>query len=156
MLAFVLEGASFVRAWRQARTEARAVRRDVVRHVVVTSDPRLRAVVLVDRDRRLLVGEVARPATRDAVLRHLLTLPQVDRVTYLRIEFVGPRSPYLTASVDLRGDELEVEVARHLDELERAVARLEAISGAVFTVSTPEEPSLRAPAPSRPGDGPLA
>ncbi|MCK0117146.1 cation diffusion facilitator family transporter [Isoptericola sp. CG 20/1183] len=187
-VAFVLEGVSFLKAWRQARAEAREVRRDVVQHVVITSDPTLRAVVaedaaalvglvvafagilahqltgssvpdavgsiaigvllavvsvlLVDRNRRFLVGEVAQPATRAAVLRHLLTLPQVDRVTYLRLEFVGPRSLYLTASVDLRGDEREVAVARRLDELEREMVRSDVISGAVFTVSTPEEPSL--------------
>lgn len=201
-LAFVLEGVSFVRAWRQARAEAREARRDVVRHVVVTSDPTLRAVVaedaaalvglvvafagvlahqltgsavpdavgsiaigvllavvsvvLVDRNRRFLVGEVAQPATRDAVLRHLLSMPQVERVTYLRLEFVGPRSLYLTASVDLLGDEDEVAVARRLDELERAAVQVGPISGAVFTVSTPEEPSLTLGAAPRPDSPPLA
>ncbi|WP_402467536.1 cation diffusion facilitator family transporter [Isoptericola aurantiacus] len=191
-VAFVLEGVSFVRAVRQARAEARGARREVVRHVVITSDPTLRAVVaedaaalvglvvafagiaahqltgsavpdavgsiaigvllavvsvvLVDRNRRFLVGEVAQPGTRVAVLRLLLDMPQVERVTYLRLEFVGPRSLYLTASVDLRGDEREVDVARRLDELERAMVDLELVVGAVFTVSPPEERSLTVPA----------
>ncbi|WP_265520174.1 cation diffusion facilitator family transporter [Oerskovia flava] len=188
-LAFVLEGVSFLRAVRQVRAEARAAEHEVLQHVLVTSDPTLRAVfaedaaalagllvafggvlahqltgspvpdavgsivvgvvlavvsvVLIDRNRRFLVGEGARPETRAAVLRGLLALPDVDRVTYLRLEYVGPRSLYLVASVDLVGDEVESSVARRLDELERRVAQVPAIAGAVFTVSTPEEPALR-------------
>ncbi|CAM3778978.1 cation diffusion facilitator family transporter [Isoptericola cucumis] len=187
--AFVLEGISFLQATRQARAEAKKVEREVLHHVLVTSDPTLRAVfaedaaalvglvvafggvlahqltgspvpdavgsivvgvvlavvslVLVDRNRRFLVGEAALPGTRDAVLAHLLEMPQVERVTYLRLEYVGPRSLYLVASVDLRGNEREESVARRLDELERAAVRSPAVAGAVFTVSVPEEPSLR-------------
>ncbi|MCK9796088.1 cation transporter [Isoptericola sp. 4D.3] len=188
-LAFLVEGVSFLQATRQARAEAKKAEHDVLHHVLVTSDPTLRAVfaedaaalvglvvafagvlahqvtgspvpdavgsivvgvvlavvslVLVDRNRRFLVGEAARPETRAAVLDHLARLPQVERVTYLRLEYVGPRSLYLVASVDLRGNEQEATVARRLDDLERAATRVPAIAGAVFTVSTPEEPSLR-------------
>ncbi|MFE5307760.1 cation diffusion facilitator family transporter [Isoptericola sp. NPDC056605] len=187
-LAFVLEGFSFLQASRQARAEAKKAEHDVLHHVLVTSDPTLRAVyaedaaalvglvvafggvlahqltgspvpdavgsivvgvvlavvslVLVDRNRRFLVGEAARPETRAAVLAHLVTMPQVERVTYLRLEYVGPRSLYLVASVDLSGNEPEETVARRLDDLERAATRVPVIAGAVFTVSTPEEPSL--------------
>jgi cation diffusion facilitator family transporter len=187
-VAFVLEGISFLQATRQARAEARSAERDVLHHVLVTSDPTLRAVVaedaaalvglvvafggvlahqltgspvpdalgsivvglvlavvsvvLIDRNRRFLVGETALPATRDAALQALLDMPEVERVTYLRLEFVGPRSLYVVASVDLRGEESETSVARRLDALERRVTALPIVAGAVFTVSTPEEPSL--------------
>ncbi len=187
-LAFVLEGVSFLQARRQVRAEARRAQHDTLHHVLVTSDPTLRAVfaedaaalvglvvafggvlahqltgspvpdaigsivvgvvlavvsvVLIDRNRRFLVGEGALPATRDAVLRAIAAMPQVERVTYLRLEYVGPRSLYLVASVDLTGDEAETSVARRLDELERAATGSAFIAGAVFTVSTPEEPSL--------------
>ncbi|WP_278236982.1 cation diffusion facilitator family transporter [Isoptericola sp. AK164] len=100
------------------------------------------SLVLVDRNRRFLVGEEVRPAVRDAVLARLLALPTVDRVTYLRIEYVGPRRLYLVASVDLAGEERETAVARRLDELERAATGHPRVAGAVFTVSTPEESSL--------------
>ncbi|WP_418277382.1 cation diffusion facilitator family transporter [Isoptericola jiangsuensis] len=187
-IAFVLEGVSFVKAVRQARGEARRSERDLVEHVLETSDPTLRAVVaedaaalvgiviafvgvlahqitgsavwdavgsiaigvllavvsvvLVDRNRRFLVGEVGRPELRDAVLRHLLELDEVERVTYLRIEYVGPRSIYLVVSVDLPGEDRETAVARRLDALERRAIGQPGVAGAVFTVSTPEEPSL--------------
>lgn len=93
-------------------------------------------------DRRFLVGEAAQPATRAAVLQRLRELPVVELVTYLRLEYVGPRSLYLVASVDLRGEESETDVARRLDELERHAIQVPGIAGAVFTVSTPEEPSI--------------
>lgn len=82
------------------------------------------------------------PATRAAVLAGIRDLPEVERVTYLRLEYVGPRALYLVASVDLRGDESETSVARRLDELERRVTSVPLIAGAVFTVSAPEEPSI--------------
>jgi len=187
-LSFVLEGTSFVRSIRQARGEARVAERDVLEHVVATSDPTLRAVVaedaaalvglvvafagilahqltgspvpdaigsivvglvlgvvaivLIQRNRVFLVGAGVDERTRRAVLAGLLGLPDVARVTYLRLEYVGPRSLYLVASVDLVGDEAEHVVARRLDALERRVVETPRLAGVVLTLSTPEEPSL--------------
>ena len=47
-IAFVLEGTSFLQAWRQSRREASASHRDVLDHVMSTSDPTLRAVFFED------------------------------------------------------------------------------------------------------------
>jgi len=189
-LSFVLEGTSFLRSVRQARGEARDAERDVVEHVIATSDPTLRAVfaedaaalvgllvafvgilahqltgspvpdaigsivvglvlgviaiVLIQRNREFLVGAGVDERTRRAVLGGLLALPDVVRVTYLRLEYVGPRSLYLVASVDLVGDDVEHVVARRLDALERRVAATPHLAGVVLTLSTPEEPSLNA------------
>ncbi|MBD5785129.1 cation diffusion facilitator family transporter [Cellulosimicrobium terreum] len=115
---------------------------DAIGSIVVGLVLAVVSVVLIDRNRRFLVGEAAQPRTRDAVLRAIADMPQVERVTYLRLEYVGPRSLYLVASVDLTGNAAEVDVARRLDELERAATRSPFVAGAVFTVSTPEEPSL--------------
>ena len=187
-LSFVLEGTSFLRSIRQARGEARNAERDVVQHVVATSDPTLRAVVaedaaalvglvvafagvlthqltgspvpdaigsivvglvlgvvavvLIQRNRDFLVGAGVDERTRHGVLAGLLAFPDVARVTYLRLEYVGPRSLYLVASVDLVGDDAEHVVARRLDALERRVAETPHVAGVVLTLSTPEEPSL--------------
>ena len=43
-VSFVLEGVSFLQSVRQARTEARSLQRDLIEHVMITSDPTLRAV----------------------------------------------------------------------------------------------------------------
>ncbi|HOQ22630.1 cation diffusion facilitator family transporter [Microbacterium paulum] len=47
-IAFVLEGTSFLQAWRQSRREATASHRDLLDHVMSTSDPTLRAVFFED------------------------------------------------------------------------------------------------------------
>lgn len=187
-VSFVLEGVSFLRSVQQARREARAADRDVLRHVLATSDPTLRAVfaedaaalvglvvafagvlahqltgspvpdaigsivvglvlavvsvVLIDRNRRFLVGEGVHPRVRAAAIAALAGLPGVERVTYLRLEFVGPRSLYVVASVDLTGDEPESRAAVRLDALERRVASRPEVAGCVLTLSAPDEPTL--------------
>ena len=146
-VSFVLEGLSFLQSARQARGEADVLDRDLIEHVMATSDPTLRAVfaedsaaliglliaaaglagheitgsavpdaigsilvgvllavvaiVLINRNRRFLVGQQVDPRVRRATLQALLELPEVERVTYPRLEFVGPRQLYLVADVDL-------------------------------------------------------
>src|SRR6478672_5822432 len=145
----VLEGISFLQSVRQARSEAKPFQRDLIEHVMATSDPTLRAVfaedsaalaglviaaaglgahqltgsptpdaigsilvglllgvvaiVLINLNRRFLVGEEADPRVRSAAIRALLEMPEVARVTYLRLEIVGPRMVFVTGDVDLTG-----------------------------------------------------
>ena len=47
-VSFVLEGISFLQSVRQARSEAGSLQRDLIEHVMVTSDPTLRAVFAED------------------------------------------------------------------------------------------------------------
>ena len=47
-VSFVLEGISFLQSVRQARSEAESLQRDLIEHVIVTSDPTLRAVFAED------------------------------------------------------------------------------------------------------------
>lgn len=47
-VSFVLEGVSFVQAWRQSRAGARRFRRPLLLHVLRTSDPTVRAVFFED------------------------------------------------------------------------------------------------------------
>jgi cation diffusion facilitator family transporter len=189
-ISFVLEGASFLRSVRQATREAERLHRDVIEHVVATSDPTLRAVfaedaaaliglvlataglaahqatgsaapdaigsiligvlltvvavVLINRNRRFLIGEEADPRVRAAVLRALLDLPQVARVTYLRLEIVGPRMISVIGDVDLAGDDVESNVAVRLRALEAMVSASPAVAGTVLSLSAPDEPSLTA------------
>lgn len=100
------------------------------------------AVVLIDRNRRFLVGETVRPEVRLKVLQHLLARPEIDRITYLHLEFVGPDRLYLVASVDMAGDDVEHSVAVRLRQVERELEQEEAIEEAVLTLATPDELSL--------------
>ncbi len=102
------------------------------------------AIVLVDRNRAFLVGQQVRPETRSGAVKALLALPEVDRVTALRLEFVGPRQVYVVGDVDLAGDDAESHLAVRLRALEaRVVQESEMVVGATFSLSAPDEPSLR-------------
>jgi cation diffusion facilitator family transporter len=100
------------------------------------------AVVLIDRNRRFIVGQEASASVDDAALRLILTHPEVDRVTYLHLEFVGAGRVYLVAAIDLAGNENESTVAVRLRRLERELELNEHIEEAVLTLATPTEPSL--------------
>lgn len=101
------------------------------------------AVVLINRNRRFLVGEVPAPAVRAAVGNALAEHPEIERVTYLHLEFVGPARLYVVAAVDLTGDRREDDVARQLRTLERSIEESELIQKAVLTLSVSDEPSIR-------------
>lgn len=189
-VSFVLEGISFLQSVRQARSEAEPLQRDLIEHVLETSDPTLRAVFaedsaaliglviaaaalaahqltgsavpdavgsilvglllgvvavgLINRNLQFLVGEEADPQIRSAVLRALLEMPEVARVTYLRLEIVGPRTVFVTGDVDLTGDDTESHVAVRLRALEAKFCASPAVAGAVLSLSAPDEPSLQA------------
>jgi cation diffusion facilitator family transporter len=187
-LSFVLEGVSFSQSIRQAKPEAAALDRDLIEHVLATSDPTLRAVfaedaaaliglliaaaglglhqitgsptpdaigsilvgvllgvvavVLINRNRRFLVGQEADPRVRASVVQALLALPEVARVTYLRLEVVGPRLVSVVGDVDLTGDDVESHVAVRLRALEAKITASPAVAGTVLSLSAPDEPSI--------------
>lgn len=187
-VSFVLEGLSFLQSVRQARREAAGLDRDLLDHVVATSDPTLRAVfaedaaalvglviaavgllahqlsgsavpdaigsilvglvlgvvavILINQNRRFLVGQEADPRVRSATVAALLQLPEIDRVTFLRMEVVGPRMLNVVADVDLAGDDVEHRIAVRLRALEARLCRSPVIVGATLSLSSPDEPSL--------------
>ena len=189
-VSFVLEGASFLQSVRQAKPEAESMQRDLIEHVLATSDPPLRGVfgedsaaliglviataglgahqltgsptpdavgsilvgvllavvafVLIDLNRRFLVGQEADPRVRAAALRALLDMPEVARVTYLRLEVVGPRMVFVVGDVDLTGDDTESHLAVRLRALEAKFCASPAVAGAVLSLSAPDEPTLEA------------
>jgi cation diffusion facilitator family transporter len=187
-LAFLLEGFSFTQAFRQTRSEAQVLDRDVLEHALKTSDPTLRAVfaedsaaliglviaalgiylhqvtgkpvydaigsilvglllggvaiVLISRNRRFLTGQEADPQLRAAAIERIKALPEVVRVAYVRLEYVGPRQVLLVTSVDLAGEAPETRVAYTLRDLERRLEEDPNITEAVVTLATPEDASL--------------
>ena len=187
-LSFVLEGVSFLRSARQASGEAESLQRDLLEHVLATSDPTLRAVfaedaaalvglviaaaglgahqltgspvpdaagsilvgvllgvvaiLLINRNLRFLVGQEVDPRVRAATIAALLAAPEVARVTYLRLEIVGPRMVSVIGDVDLTGDDTESHVAVRLRALEAEISASPAVAGAVLSLSAPDEPSL--------------
>ncbi len=189
-VSFVLEGVSLRQSVRQARPEAESLQRDLIEHVLATSDPTLRAVfaedaaaltglliaaaglaahqltgspipdavgsilvgvllavvamVLINRNRRFLIGQEADPRVRAATVQALLDAPEVARVTYLRLEIVGPRMVSVVGDVDLTGDDTESHLAVRLRALEAKISASPAVAGAVLSLSAPDEPTLLA------------
>ncbi|NNG40986.1 cation diffusion facilitator family transporter [Flexivirga sp. ID2601S] len=187
-ISFVLEGISFAQSVRQARAEASAYDRELLEHVLATSDPTLRAVfaedaaaltglviaagalglhqltgspvpdsigsilvglvlgvvafILIKRNVGFLVGEQVSPQVRAAALRALQSEPDVASVSYLRLEFVGPRQVFLVADVDLAGDHAEHEVAAELERLERRITASRGVAGAILSLSAPDQKPL--------------
>jgi cation diffusion facilitator family transporter len=185
-ISFVLEGISFLQAFRQVRGQAGELDHSVLRHALDTSDPTLRAVfaedsaalvgiviaatgiglhqltgspvfdaigsilvgvllavvafVLIDRNRRFLVGMEVAPSIRDYVRGRIDAMAGVSSVGYLHVEFVGPRRVFIVASVDLVGDESESTVADRLRSLERQLEEDDEVVEAVLTVSRPGHP----------------
>jgi cation diffusion facilitator family transporter len=168
-LSFLLEGTSFLQSVRQARREATTTHRDTIDHVLATSDPTLGlglhqatgsavpdalgsilvgvllgvvAVVLIDRNRRFLVGMQVSPTVRAAIIQALRDLPEVSRVTALRVDFIGPRQLYLVADVDLSGDDPESTLALRLRALEARIRQSPAVVDCTLSLSAPDEPDL--------------
>jgi len=102
------------------------------------------AIVLINRNRRFLVGQEADPRVRAAAIAALLDAPEVARVTYLWLEIVGPRMILVLADVDLTGDDTESHVAVRLRALEAKISASPAVAGAVLSLSAPDEPTLEA------------
>jgi cation diffusion facilitator family transporter len=100
------------------------------------------ATFLINRNREFLIGEEADPRVRAAAIEALLAEPEVARVTYLRLEYVGPRLVSVIGDVDLSGDDTESHVAVRLRALESKIAASPAVAGAVLSLSAPDEPSL--------------
>jgi hypothetical protein len=99
-------------------------------------------VVLINRNRRFLTGQESDTRLRDAAIGRLKEMPEVSRVAYLRLEFVGPRQVLLVASVDLTGEQPESEVAYMLRDLEGRLEEDPNVTEAVLTLATPDEPSI--------------
>jgi cation diffusion facilitator family transporter len=101
------------------------------------------AVFLMRRNMDYLLGEAQGPEVRDQVLQRILDHPDVDRVTYLHVEFVGPQRLFVVAAVDLTGDDREPDLAVRLRRVEEEVESNELIEDAVLTLALPSDPALR-------------
>jgi divalent metal cation (Fe/Co/Zn/Cd) transporter len=97
------------------------------------------AVVLIDRNRRFLVGEPATPQLREAAAARIEQLPEVAAVRFIRLVFVGPKQLFLVASVDLVGDAVETQIAKTLRQLENQLQDEPYIVDAVLTIAEPDE-----------------
>lgn len=187
-ISFVLEGFSFVQAFRRSRRLARERASSTWDFVLRTSDTTLRAVffedgaaliglviagssialhqltgdaawdavgsilvgvllavvaiLLIARNMAFLVGTTISAGERQRIGAALMRLPQIERITYLHVEYVGPNRLFVVAEIDLAGDESEHQVAWRLREIERTIETHEVVEKVVLSLSVRDEASL--------------
>ncbi len=100
------------------------------------------AIVLINRNRRYLTGEEGDPRLCEAAMARLKEMPEISRVAFLRLEYVGPRQVFLVARIDVAGEQPESRVAYVLRDLERRLEEDPNILEAVLTLATPDDPSI--------------
>lgn len=100
------------------------------------------SVLLIDRNRRFLVGEVADVKVWNAALAELAAQPEVERVTKLRLSLVGAGKVFLSGAVDLVGNADERTAALQLAALERRLAKNPYVVLALISLSSPDDESL--------------
>jgi cation diffusion facilitator family transporter len=107
------------------------------------------AVFLMRRNMEYLVGTGTSPELRDQVLELLLGHREVQRVTYLHLEYVGPRRMFAVAAVDLVGDDTEDHLAVRLRRVETDIETDDLIEDLVLTLAQPDDADLLPQAVSR-------
>ncbi|MDH2413166.1 cation diffusion facilitator family transporter [Nocardioides sp. CER19] len=100
------------------------------------------AVFLMRRNMEYLMGEALDPGLRQQVLGRMLAHPQIDRITYLHVEYVGPQRLFVVAAVDLVGDDVESHLALRLRTVEADIETDDLIEDAILTLAPPDEPAL--------------
>jgi cation diffusion facilitator family transporter len=103
------------------------------------------AIFLIGRNRDYLVGQAVRPELWERAFDALSGSPEVERVTFLHLEFVGPGRVFLVAAVDLTGNDTESEVADRLAALGHEVEQHDLVELAMITLSRTDAPSLERP-----------
>lgn len=98
------------------------------------------AIYLLRRNMAFLVGQVADPRAYETVLGWLRERPEVQTVSTLHLEYVGPDKMFLVGSVDLLGDDPESEAAEELQRLEDHLEERPEIARAVLSLAAPGRP----------------
>lgn len=99
------------------------------------------AVFLMRRNMEYLLG-TGSPAVRSEVLVMLLEHPEIDRVTYVHVEYVGPQKLFVVAAVDLTGDDAESNLAIRLRKLEADIETADIFEDLILTLAPPDEEAL--------------
>ncbi|KRF11298.1 cation diffusion facilitator family transporter [Nocardioides sp. Soil797] len=100
------------------------------------------AIFLMRRNMDYLLGQEISPELEERILDTLKQRPEINRISYLHVEYVGPHRFFIVAAVDLTGDDRETTLAIRLRGLEAELEQEPMIEDAVLTLAVPTEPTL--------------
>ncbi|MBO6224832.1 MAG: cation diffusion facilitator family transporter [Psychrobacter sp.] len=95
------------------------------------------AIFLISRNRDFLVGYKVSKKIHDYALNELLTHPDIDSVSYLHLEWVGPKKIFMVAAVDIAGNQKEKELAQKFEDIENQFRANPLFQEAILTLSVP-------------------
>ncbi|MEN2750449.1 cation diffusion facilitator family transporter [Psychrobacter sp. FBL11] len=96
------------------------------------------AIFLISRNRDFLVGHKVSDEMHRYVLGKLLEHLDVDSVSYLHLEWVGPKKIFMVAAVDIAGNQREEHLARKFETIENQFRANPLFQEAILTLSVPD------------------
>lgn len=103
------------------------------------------AIFLINRNRDFLVGYKVSETMHDYILTELLNHPDIDSVSYLHLEWVGPKKIFMVAAVDIAGNQKEQQIAQKFEDIENQFRAKPLFQEAIITLSVPNAEILRLP-----------
>ena len=103
------------------------------------------AIFLISRNRDFLVGYKVSERMHCYVLGKLIDHPDIDSVSYLHLEWVGPKKIFMVAAVDFAGNPEEETLAHKLEAIENQFRASDLFQEAILTLSVPNAEILRLP-----------
>ncbi len=103
------------------------------------------AIFLISRNRDFLVGYKVSETIHHYVLSELLGHPDIDSVSYLHLEWVGPKKIFMVAAVDIAGNQREESIAYKFEAIENQFRADPLFQEAILTLSVPHAETLNLP-----------